>query len=545
MNQNGFEVPDFQLTKNFPGVPPGATEARRKEFRQKGLDDLYFFVKGILGYDLLKPSVHMHLCKFVDTCDSKRRMILMPRSHFKTTIVTIGSAIRDIVRDANVRILVVASSSTNAERFLTEIKNHFIMNDMFKWIFPEFVPDRTSGPNSQWNASEMRIPRTAVFREPTVDTIGARGTVESRHYNKIYADDIIGEKELQSDVEMGRTIEWSMGLESLLISAEDGEIDFVGTHWRHGDVYGFLKDYFNANEAEPEPMGPFATRLDEIAVFNRGCRDENGEAIFPEIISTAKLDRLQKKNPLRYAAQYANDPLRSGESVFSPDDLMHYTVGGPNNELILFDDDNGDTVKIRWKDLDIVTLTDPSVAESRGASDTAIITVGRHEIRNLIFVLSTNIGQYPIDEMADFLFEHDANWHPRLQSIEAVAYQKSIKHYMRLKASAEHLPLPTIREFTPGARKTKDDRIRGLQPLISAHQIYILPGMRKLIDEVTYYTKDGKSKRDGLDALSQLTEYYNVGWDADYEREVRDSWDERLSKLNATGYGVKRVRLMK
>ncbi len=522
-----------------PSVPKDATESRRSELAERGLDDLYFFTKGILGYNLLVPHVHGHLCKFLDTCHVKRRMLLMPRTHFKTTIATIAQTMKDICIDPNVRILIVGSTATNAERFLTEISEHFRRNQMFRWLYADIIPDSFTSLDSTWTKREVTVPRDLISREPTIDTIGARGTVESRHYNKIRADDIIGEAELHSEGEMEKTIEWIQGFESLLISPIEDEIDFTGTHWRINDVYSFAQDFFSNEIKEWTDIGPYAKVRGELALFKRNARKDDGDPIFPEMISRQFLDRLQRKNPKRYAAQYANDPLLSGETTFSVEDLQYFTRTGPEGRIIHFTH-AGEDFRVRLTELDIISVCDPAVAESRHSCDTAQLVVAKHAETDCVFVLEAEIGDTKPDETIDIMFRQDEEYHLRLCSIEVVAYQKALKYWARKIAREQGKPFLPIHEFHPGSQRTKDERIRGLMPLVQSHLLYILPSMSTLIYEFTHYTRDGKSKRDGLDALSQISEHFISSWSKQHELETREAWEKQISNLNATGYGVKR-----
>ena len=521
-----------------PEIPTEHTEKRRLEIRQRGLDDLYYFTKGILGYNFLVPHVHGHLTQFLDSCEARRRMLLMARGHLKTTIFTISQTMQDIAKDPNVRILIIGSTATNAQKFLKEISEHFKRNHMFRWAYPELIPNSFTALDTNWTAHEIEVPRTIINRDPTVDTVGARGTVESRHYNIIRADDMIGEAELHSDSEMEKTIEWSQGFESLLVTPMEDLIDITGTHWRFGDVYTFLQDFYS-NKEEAVDIGPYATMRGELALFKRGARDDKGDPIFPEMISRKFLDRLQRENPPRYAAQYANDPMQSGETAFDVADLQYFTRTGPDGRLLKFTCADQD-YRVRLSDLDIISVHDPALGDSKKSCDTAQLVVAKHAETDCVFVLEATIDTIEPSETVDNMFRQDEEYHLRLCSVEAVAYQKALKSWSRRIARTEGKPYLPIFEFYPGSQRTKDERIRALMPLVQSHLLYVLPGMTKLISEFTHYTRDGKSKRDGLDALSQISEHFISSWSKQHEKDTRDAWEKQTSNLNATGYGVKR-----
>ena len=523
-----------------PGVPSGSTERIRLELAERGKEDLFFFVKGILGYDRLSPDLHGELCTFLEKTRSwPRRMTLMPRSHFKTTIVTIGQSMQDVARDPNIRILLVASSSTNAKRFLLEIQKHFQGNKMFRWLYPEIVPPELT--KARWNAEELEVPRDVMFREPTIDTIGSKGAAASRHYNIIRGDDIIAEKELQSQIEMEKTIEWASGLESLLVSPIEDRIDFVGTRWRTDDVYAWLEKFYGNNEKEVE-IGPHAVRKGELIQYRREAM-EDGKCVFPDMFDENFFNRMLRENPHRYAAQYANNPRAAGLTLVQPEWLRYYKLTGPENSVIAKPNESGVIETVRIDSLQRILVYDPAVGESRRAARTAMLVLGKHRDGTDIFVLDTRIGSYTPDRAIDLLFELDEEWNLDLLSIEDVAFQAAIKFWLRQKAELEGLPVPPIRPYKPGSQKTKDERIKGLQPLFRAGQIWYQEGFTELIEETLEYTTIGRSpKRDALDAMAQLLQIFGIAANEEHQRDIREIWRKQASRFNATGYGYKRIR---
>lgn len=526
-----------ELFLGYPDLPANADEKLRLELAQRGKDDFYFFCKSILGYDLLTPHTHAHLCGFIQTCNAKRRMLQMPRSHFKTTIATIGQTIWDIVQNPNIRILLVAQSAPNAERFLLEIQNHILYNDMLRWLYPYIVPPEVT--KARWNAREIQVPRDVLFREPTVDSIGSRGAVESRHYDKIRADDIIGEKEFNSQSEMEKTIEWCSGLESLLVSPTFGEIDFIGTRWRLNDVYAFVEKFYGGTEEETE-VGPYATKKGALVIFRRQAR-EDGEPIFPELFTNEFFERLMRENPHRYASQYANNPQASGITLIEKEWLRFYHFS-EDQESILYRRPNEETTyTVRVDELDRILVYDPSVAETKTASKSAILILGKH--KEDVFVLESRVGHYTPDKAIDYLFELDEKWNLRLLSIEDVAFQKAIKYWMKQRAQSEGRFMPHVRPYKPGSQKSKDERIKGLQPLYRSGRIWYQEGFTDLIEETLAYTFVGRSpQRDALDALAQMLEVFRVHTNEDRGKEIRELWKQQIGLFGPTGYGYKRVR---
>ena len=115
-------------------------ETIRQKLRKLSQENLYFLCKGILGYDRLLPSLHKEFCQVVTDTSYNRKMLLIPRGNYKTTIIT-GRAIQYLIRDCNERVAIFCNTVTTASRRLKRIQAHFENNVLLRWLFPELIPD--------------------------------------------------------------------------------------------------------------------------------------------------------------------------------------------------------------------------------------------------------------------------------------------------------------------------------------------------------------------------------------------------------------------
>ena len=529
------------------------TEKLRLEIRDMALKSTYFLCKVVLGYTKLNTRVHKPMCDFVDQTEVyTRRMMLMPRTHFKTTIWTIAHAIKLVCNNPNIRILMIADTGTNASRFMQEIQQHFQYNEVFRWIFSDIIPENFT--KARWSQTEMVVKRTLIAREPTIDAIGALGGSESRHYDWIKADDLVTEKCIRSDVEMDKVNHWAGGLESLLINQREDHIDFVGSRKKKGDLYEEQQKMYSLG-MEPQDIGSHAFAIGEMAVFTRSAI-EDGKVIFPEQISMRFLLRLRKYDPQRYHSQYANSPKGTGLNTFDIESLRYFTwmpdqvIRAVHDEKILFE---GSV----WG-MERIVLFDPSVAERKQSSEQAIIVVAKGS-GPLRFIIETHIGHFLPDEAIDLLFDIDQRWHPSLFSIEKRGFQGWVKYWLRDRAELTGKPYPPVIEWPPqgssNAQWAKEEHIRALQPFVRANYIWVHESQVELIDLFEFYPHVRWD--DGLDALGQAVDYWPMAMD-DEEIEVKkraedeylrkvlvgysppeETWDEKsfLEKFDATGYG--------
>lgn len=551
-----YEVSD---PENLPKKPVEIATDTRENMRKLGRDNLYYLCKVILGYDKLVPHVHMPMCEFANTVKVHRRLKLMPRTHFKTTIWTIALSIQDILRDCNVTILIVADTGTNASRFMREIQQHFMMNELFRWLYSELIPKNFT--KAVWSQTEMIVPRTKVRREPTIDAIGAMGGIESRHYDIIRPDDLVTEKCIRSDVEMEALNIWAGGLESLLNSEKEGLIDFTGSRKKKGDLYEVQQKRYG-DGFETEDIGPHATQCGEMAVFWR--RDiEEGKVIFPEQNSMAFLMRMKKWDPQRYHAQYANSPKGTGLNTFNDEDLRFWRWSEDGRTVICAHEGLKYLTMSPWGGERIIVY-DPSMAKKKGSSQNSILVLLKGYPLPYRIVLEAHVGHYPPDEAIRLLFHLNNKWNPSFISVEYRAFQGAVGSWVAEKAEREGLEmLPIIGwppQGSPKAQWAKDEHIKACQPLVNSNLVWLHKAQTELIEQFEFHPNVRYD--DGVDSFSQSLDYWpalmseaemleHVRAERDYvEKHIgvlpmykaldanKDYWDEMefLSQLNATGY---------
>ncbi len=220
-----------------------------EELRELSKKSLYFFIRGVLNFNKLTPSLHLPLCEFIQDLSILRKLILMPRGHYKTTCGSIGFILWLIIQDlipglgipgCEARILLAKENATLAEHDLNAIEETCDNNQLLQLLFPKLVPDKSK--RKRWNAQELLVNRESSWPEATVETIGVGGAKQGTHYDIIIYDDIIGDKAKDSETVMDATTEWFVYSESLFISLHKGISNVLGTRWSKRDVYQHILD---------------------------------------------------------------------------------------------------------------------------------------------------------------------------------------------------------------------------------------------------------------------------------------------------------------
>ncbi|MGH2612149.1 MAG: LAGLIDADG family homing endonuclease [Rhabdochlamydiaceae bacterium] len=164
---------------------------------QKGQESLFLFNKYILEVEKGKEQLadfHDELCQFVQNNKHKKKLILIPRGHLKSTLITIGYSTQQICYNPNIRILILNAVWQLAVDFLTEIKRNLQTNEKIL----ELYGDLTAG-NSEWAQDRITLARTDHnIKGPTVWAAGVDSNLTGSHPDMIIMDDVVSRDNTQT-----------------------------------------------------------------------------------------------------------------------------------------------------------------------------------------------------------------------------------------------------------------------------------------------------------------------------------------------------------
>lgn len=475
MFASDFEQASYAATTGDTGA---RSEAVRQSLRAQVQRSTYITAKAIIGFHDLTPHLHGEMCRWIEG-PSRRKLGLVPRDHLKTSVWTIADTVRLIAADPNTRILIGNETATNASHFLRRIQAVFERATLFRWLFPELIPDIG---RTKWSESEMLVPRTKDFPESTVEVIGVGGAVVSRHFKRIKLDDLVGKEASESVEVMKKTIDWYLYCESLLECPTD-PIDTYGTRWTHKDLYARIQE-----------------QEEDIDFFHRRAIDDQGRTLWPERFPIHELLRIKRKiGAFKFSCQYQNEPFDPEHMTFDPGWLRFFELNGWE-----IDQDAGSLllrVVGQPKPVRItpVILVDPAISEKSYAARSAIVCAGLSEDER-IFVLEAWAERCQPLKMIEKIFEMSARWDPMCVAVEGVAYQRALKGFIEAECMRRGKWL-NVREVRPGSREGKESRIRGLQPYAERGRLWIRRSTcAALVEEFEAFPL-GETV-DALDALS-------------------------------------------
>jgi hypothetical protein len=142
-------------------------------------------------------------CREVEA-EPDNHLDLWARYHYKSTIITFGGNIQDIVCDPEIKIAIFSATKQIAWEFLGQIKEEFETNDILKAVYPDVLwrdprkKDPVEGRPPKWGiARGIVVKRKSNPKEATVEAHGLiDGQPTSRHYDKHAYDDMVTQDNL-------------------------------------------------------------------------------------------------------------------------------------------------------------------------------------------------------------------------------------------------------------------------------------------------------------------------------------------------------------
>jgi hypothetical protein len=188
----------------------------------------------LLGYKDVTAKTHGPIIKTLEA-DTTRKLIVVPRGSFKSSIGVVGYSIWRLLKNPNERILVDSEIFANSKNFLREIRGHLESAPLFH-LFGNFVT------KDNWSQSSITIAqRTKNYKESSI-TCGGVGTVKvGQHYSVIIQDDMNSNKNSDTPEGIDKVIRHYKYTQSILDPG--GTMVVIGTRYNSRDIPGFiLKD---------------------------------------------------------------------------------------------------------------------------------------------------------------------------------------------------------------------------------------------------------------------------------------------------------------
>lgn len=147
----------------------------------------------------------------------------------------------EIVRNPNIRIIIVSHTAETAEAFLREIKSHIERQDNtkimdFVKVFGNLMPNQPE----KWTDRSIIVERPSLrLKDPTVSAVGSGGSILSRRADIIICDDILNQENSRTHEQREKIKEWFFNV-LMPVLTPTGRLIVVGTIWDENDLYSDL-----------------------------------------------------------------------------------------------------------------------------------------------------------------------------------------------------------------------------------------------------------------------------------------------------------------
>lgn len=218
------------LATLLPHTPEVQRDTLLELLRRSYRDSLFATTKHLLGYRDVNWRTHGDVFRALEA-PTRRKLIVMPRGTFKSSICSVAFPIWLLLRNPELRILIDSELYTNSKNFLREIAGHLLGRDVSA-LFGGMK-------GSTWNEGELTIARrTKVLKEASLTASGMGAGKTSQHFDVIICDDL-NSPENSGTIEMRQRVVMHYRYNQAILEPQ-GTLVVVGTRYSADDVPGVI-----------------------------------------------------------------------------------------------------------------------------------------------------------------------------------------------------------------------------------------------------------------------------------------------------------------
>lgn len=428
-----------------------------------------------------------------------RSLVLMPRGHLKSTLLTVGMCLWRIYQIPDIRIFVGTAVQELAKAFVREIRTYLEDPDLIRdvWnkrphiegrLVPEMERTKYKRDHMEteakdrkiiWSTKAIQVVRPGIFKEPTI-TVGSVGIIPTGfHFDEMFLDDVINFDNIATPEKLNRVKSWIDDLicvldpqyfdnewaerlprEAVRYCHIGGKITAVGTRYDRNDWY---------NELIDNPAWAHYQRN-----IYKNYEDDSEGYLWHEVWDKKlELTKRADMTATRFASQYLNRIIATGEVIFDIGKIKWLTppminYGAVPGTLIIHHatlDDDGSVIRP-------ILVVDPAATIGEDSDYTAMAVGGKDKNGNLIIV-DCRMGKWLAEDILRNLYELADKWKLHAATIESVGGFAHFVQYVR--NSFNRYRAIVLNEYKPtSAQGKKQVRIENaLQPLFENGMLYL------------------------------------------------------------------------
>ena len=404
--------------------------------------DLFLMlVIGLNRRDLVHPWL-LARCKEIQN-DPNGHLDLWARAHYKSTIITFGLTIQDIMAShgdnplpkwngTEITVGLFSVTRPLSKQFLAQIKREFETNKVLLDYFPDILWANPNKDAPSWSLdSGIIVKRKGNPKEATIEAHGlVDGQPTSKHFDLLVYDDVVTIDSVRSSSMIEKTTQaWEL---SLNLGTANAIYRYIGTRYHYNDTY---KTIIERGSALP--------RLHAATVDG----SVEGE---PVLLTRDMLAQKRRDmGPYVFNSQMLQNPVADGNQGFKRAWLNFHssTEFSHTNRYILIDPAN----------------------EKKSGNDYTVMTVVGLGPDENYYVIEWVRDRLSLTERGDALFRLHRKHKPKGVGYEQYGMQADIS-YLKDKMKRDNYNF----KITPlGGKLAKADRIKALIPIFEQGRVYL------------------------------------------------------------------------
>lgn len=414
-----------------------------KAMRELCRTDLFFLLTVAFKRKDINKEWLFERCKEVQSSPNGH-LDLWAREHYKSTIITYGKSIQDILAShgddplpeyngVEITIGIFSHTRPIAKAFLEQIKRELESNEFVKGLFPDVLYSNPQAQSPKWSLdSGIIVKRKTNPKEATVEAWGlVDGQPTSKHYWLNLYDDVVTRESVTTPEQIKKVTEaWEL---SLNLGSNGGFKRYIGTRYHMNDTYKVMMD-----------RGSVVPRI--YPATHNGKMD--GEPVFLD--RELLLEKRRDMGPYTFGTQMLQNPVADNAMGFKEEWLRFYDKLGSISG---------------WN---IYILVDPASKKKRSSDYTVMEVIGLSPDNNY-YLIEAIRDRLNLTERTNKLFELHKRYKPKAVGYEQYGMQSDIEH-IRYVMEQENYRF-NIQEV--GGSMPKEDRIQRLVPIFEQGRFYM------------------------------------------------------------------------
>jgi predicted phage terminase large subunit-like protein len=397
------------------------------------LHDLYYMLVKVCGRKDMLNHFAFARTREVEA-NPNGHLDLWAREHFKSSVITFGLTIQDILKDPNTTFGIFSHTRPIAKAFLRQIMRELEGNRTLQATFPDVLWGNQVKDAPKWSEDDgIVVRRSSNPKESTIEAWGlVDGQPTSKHFQVLLYDDIVVKDTVTSPEMIQKTME-SLEASYNLGITPSGVRRMAGTRWHFNDPYRTVID-----------RGTFKKR--EHPGKEGGV--EEGKSVWWS--EETHLQKRRDMGPYTYAAQILLNPKADALQGFKREWLSHYSKLTGTHSMNKY------------------MLVDAANSKKKGSDYTAIWILGLGTDGNY-YALDMIRDRLNLAERSERVFTLHRKWKPRQVRYERYGLMADIEHLKsRMENENYRFPITEV-----AGQTSKADRIKRLLPLFEQRRIWL------------------------------------------------------------------------